>query len=82
MKGQGCAHCNRTGYRGRLGIFEMLRMNGPMRELTFKREATQTLRREARKTGMRILLEDGVGKAVKGITTLEEVLSTCHHEEG
>ena len=81
MRGRGCAHCNHTGFRGRLGIFEMMKMNSTIRELTFKREPTQTIRRQARLHGMRTLLEDGVYKALKGITTLEEVLSTCHHED-
>ncbi len=80
MRGRGCNHCNHTGYRGRLGIFEMLKMTGPMREMTFKREPTQTIRRMARLQGMRTLLEDGLNKSTKGVTTLEEVLSTCHHE--
>jgi type IV pilus assembly protein PilB len=80
MRGRGCNHCNHTGYRGRLGIFEMMRMTGAMREMTFKREPTQSIRRQARLLGMRTLLEDGLQKALKGITTLEEVLSTCHHE--
>jgi type IV pilus assembly protein PilB len=80
MRGRGCNHCNHTGYRGRLGIFEMLRMTGAMREMTFKREPTQTIRRQSRLGGMRTLLEDGLNKALKGITTLEEVLSSCHHE--
>ena len=48
--------------------------------MTFNREPTQAIRRQARLLGMRTLLEDGVDKAVKGITTLEEVLSICHHE--
>ena len=81
MRGTGCAYCNHTGYRGRKGIFEMLRMTSAMREMTFKREPTQNIRRQARLLGMRTLLEDGIIKALKGITTLEEVLSTCHHEE-
>jgi type IV pilus assembly protein PilB len=80
MRGRGCNHCNHTGYRGRLGIFEMLRMTAAMREMTFKREPTQNIRRQSRLLGMRTLLEDGLQKALKGITTLEEVLSTCHHE--
>jgi type IV pilus assembly protein PilB len=80
MRGRGCNHCNHTGYRGRLGIFEMMRMTGAMREMTFKREPTQNIRRQARLLGMRTLLEDGLQKALRGITTLEEVLSTCHHE--
>jgi type IV pilus assembly protein PilB len=81
MRGTGCAYCNHTGYRGRKGIFELLRMSSTMREMTFKREPTQSIRRQSRLMGMRTLLEDGVQKALKGITTLEEVLSTCHHED-
>ncbi len=80
MRGRGCTFCNHTGYRGRKGIFELLRMTSSMREMTFKREPTQTLRRHSRLNGMRTLLEDGLEKALKGITTLEEVLSTCHHD--
>jgi type IV pilus assembly protein PilB len=80
QRGRGCAHCNYTGYRGRKGIFEMLRMNSSIREMTFNREPTQSIRRQARLLGMRTLLEDAIAKAVAGITTLEEVLSTCHHE--
>jgi type IV pilus assembly protein PilB len=80
MRGRGCNHCHHTGYRGRLGIFELLRMNSAIREMTFNREPSQTIRRQSRLHGMRTLLEDGVNKALKGITTLEEVLSTCHHE--
>jgi type IV pilus assembly protein PilB len=78
MRGRGCNHCHHTGYRGRLGIFEMMRMNGNIREMTFAREPTQTIRRQARLTGMRTLLEDGVQKSLKGVTTLEEVLTSCH----
>jgi len=80
MRGRGCSHCHHTGYRGRKGIYEMLRMNSTIRDLTFAREPTQTIRRQARLHGMRTLLEDGVAKAVAGMTTLEEVLSTCHRE--
>ncbi len=80
MRGRGCNHCHHTGFRGRLGIFELLRMNSAIREMTFNREPSQTIRRQSRLHGMRTLLEDGVNKALKGITTLEEVLSTCHHE--
>jgi type II secretory ATPase GspE/PulE/Tfp pilus assembly ATPase PilB-like protein len=57
----------------------MMRMNNTIREMTFNREPAQAIRRQARLAGMRTLLEDGVGKAVSGLTTLEEVLSTCHH---
>ncbi len=80
QRGRGCAHCHHTGYRGRKGIFEMLRMNAGIREMTFNREPTQTIRRQARLLGMRTLLEDGIAKAVAGITTLDEVLSICQHD--
>ena len=80
LRGRGCNYCSQKGYRGRLGIFEMLKMTAAMRELTFNREPTQHIRRMARKGGMRTLLEDGIQKALKGITTLEEILSICHHE--
>src|SRR5205823_6464304 len=66
MRGRGCNHCRQSGYRGRLGIFELLRMNSQVRTMTFDQEPTQTIRREARKLGMRSLLEDGIGKALKG----------------
>ena len=80
MKGKGCSHCNKTGYRGRKGIFEMMSMTAAMREMTFKGESTQNIRRLARLQGMRTLFEDGMIKALKGMTTLEEVLSICQHE--
>jgi type IV pilus assembly protein PilB len=80
MRGRGCNHCHHTGYRGRSGIFELLKMTSGIREMTFNRAPTQEIRRQARVLGMRTLLEDAVGKALKGLTTLEEVLSICHHE--
>jgi type II secretory ATPase GspE/PulE/Tfp pilus assembly ATPase PilB-like protein len=55
-------------------------MNAGIREMTFNREPTQTIRRQSRLLGMRTLLEDGVAKAVGGITTLDEVLSICQHD--
>jgi type IV pilus assembly protein PilB len=78
MKGKGCNHCRQNGYRGRLGLYEMMRMNSQLRELTFAQAPAQEIRRKARAGGMRTLLEDGILKACKGVTTLEEVLSICH----
>ena len=80
MKGKGCTHCRQGGFRGRVAITELMRMNSQLRELTFALAPTQELRRKARAGGMRTLLEDGVQKSLKGITTVEEVLSTCHAE--
>ena len=48
QRGRGCSNCNHTGYRGRKGIYEMLRMNKAIREMTFNREPSQAIRRQAR----------------------------------
>lgn len=80
MKGRGCSHCRQGGYRGRQAIFELMRMTSALRELTFAQAPAQELRRKARDSGMRTLLVDGVSKALKGATTLEEVLSICHSD--
>jgi type IV pilus assembly protein PilB len=80
QRGRGCNHCNHCGYRGRIGIYEMMKLNSQIREMTFAQAPAQGIRKVARETGMRTLLEDGVMKAIKGSTTLEEVLSTCHAE--
>ena len=80
MKGRGCNHCRQNGFRGRQGIFEMMRMSSVIRELTFAQAPAQEIRRKARASGMKTLLEDGISKALRGMTTLDEVLSTCHSE--
>jgi type IV pilus assembly protein PilB len=74
MKGKGCSYCNKTGYRGRMGIFELMAMTSQVREMTFRGESTEAIRKVARKQGMRTLFEDGMLKALKGQTTLDEVL--------
>jgi len=73
-KGKGCAHCNNSGYRGRTGIFEMLVVSEPIRELINDRAPAVALREKAREEGMRVLREDGILKISRGITTLEEVV--------
>lgn len=72
-KGAGCSTCQNTGYRGRLGIFEMIEMDNKLRELAFKRAPTSDLRKAAKASGMRTLAEDGILKIFKGITTPEEI---------
>jgi type IV pilus assembly protein PilB len=72
-KGRGCNKCNNTGYKGRIGIFEILEMNNELRELAFARAPTVELRKAAKASGMRSLLDDGREKVFKGITTAEEV---------
>jgi type IV pilus assembly protein PilB len=77
FKGTGCANCGGTGFRGRLGIFELMLMSSKLRELTFTEATTSQIRRTAVTEGMKTLYVDGLQKACKGITTLEEVLSTA-----
>ena len=70
----GCDRCRGTGYRGRIGLFEIFRLNDEMHELVLKRESTRTLAETARKNGMRTLGQSGWEKVKAGHTTLEEVL--------
>jgi len=70
----GCDRCRGTGYRGRIGLFEIFRLNDEMHELVLKRESTRTLDECARKNGMRTLGQSGWEKVCNGHTTLEEVL--------
>lgn len=72
-RGKGCKRCHNTGFRGRLGIFEMLSMNHQLRELAFNRAPTSQVRKAAIASGMRTLVEDGKLKIIKGVTTVEEV---------
>jgi type IV pilus assembly protein PilB len=72
-KGAGCSACQGTGYKGRLGIFEMLEMNAEIRELAYKRATTSELKLAAKASGMRTLAEDGVLKVFKGVSTPEEI---------
>ena len=72
--GQGCEKCNDTGYRGRQGLFELLDMSNPIRDLIAQRAATVVLKQKAQELGMRTLREDGIRNIFDGITTIEEVL--------
>ncbi len=79
-KGTGCSHCQGTGYRGRLAIFEMVEMNSEIRELAFAKAPTTELRKAAQASGMRTLRDDGKIKLFKGITTAEEVVRITQTE--
>ncbi len=70
----GCDHCRGTGYRGRVGLFEILRPNEEMHDLIVQRESTRTIECSAVKHGMRTLAESGWAKIRQGQTTLEELL--------
>ena len=80
--GKGCADCSFTGYRGRLGIYEIFQIDDQVRNLIFEQVSSTELRIKARELGMRTLREDGVRKVVAGITTLEEVLRVTMGDNG
>ncbi len=73
-QGKGCTDCNYTGYRGRIGIFELMTISDSIKELILNREPTSLIRRQARKEGMKTMREDGWEKIVRGITTFEEII--------
>ena len=72
-QGRGCPECSHTGYRGRIGLFEIFVINDMVRHLIFERVSAAVLRSKARELGMRTLREDGLRKVIAGQTTLEEV---------
>jgi type IV pilus assembly protein PilB len=72
--GPGCGFCSQTGYKGRLGLFEVARITRTMRELIVARASESAMREEAVAGGMRSMRSDGLAKALAGRTTLEEVL--------
>lgn len=73
-RGRGCKRCAQTGFKGRVGIYELLIIDDKIRELILSHASSHIIRNQARKTGMRTLREDGWDKVRTGITTIEEVL--------
>ena len=72
--GKGCKICNATGYKGRKGVFEYLRMSNPIRDMINSREPTLVIREKARELGMRTMREDAIRNVLDGYTTVDEVL--------
>jgi type II secretory ATPase GspE/PulE/Tfp pilus assembly ATPase PilB-like protein len=72
--GKGCRLCHQSGYRGRGGIFEVLPMSAAIRDAVLARRPTEDLHEVAESQGMESLRQDGLNKALRGDTTLEEVL--------
>jgi len=79
--GKGCAQCDQLGYKGRIAIHEVLEITDEIRELISSRGSEQAIRKAARRTGMRTLFEDGLEKAARGLTTLDEVLRITSREQ-
>ena len=73
-RGQGCKVCANTGYHGRIGVFEVLRINNEIKNLIIKKAANHEILDTAKTNGMTTILEDGLDKVVNGITTLSEII--------
>jgi general secretion pathway protein E len=73
-RGCGCERCGGTGYRGRLAVLELLVLSDIVRQLILRRATVQEIHRAATAEGMRSMYEDGLRKALLGLTSIEEVL--------
>jgi general secretion pathway protein E/type IV pilus assembly protein PilB len=73
-RGKGCTDCNKTGCKGRFGIFEVFVIQDEARKLIYEKVPSNVLRVKAREMGMRTLREDGVRKVLAGLTTVDEVV--------
>jgi len=82
LKGRGCDNCGHTGYKGRMGIYEIFMVTEELQNLIFDNRPSNEIRDAARKSGMRTLREDGLRKASSGQTTLEEVIRITATDEG
>jgi type IV pilus assembly protein PilB len=73
-KGKGCSLCNNTGYKGRVGLYEVMPMKEEIKELLLSRASTSEIKKEAIRLGMKTLRQSGIAKIKEGVTTIEEVL--------
>ncbi len=71
---KGCAACSQTGFKGRIAVFEILAMTKKLEEIILKESSESVIREEARRQGMITMTQDGILKALNGVTTIEEVL--------
>ena len=79
-RGAGCVECRGTGYRGRTGVYELLRMTEDLRSLTLRKTPGHEIRQRALTAGMASLRQDGWQKCCEGLTTVEEVLRVTHED--
>ncbi|MCD6115085.1 type II/IV secretion system protein [bacterium] len=79
-KGEGCIECGHTGYSGRIGIFEVLRMTKNLEKIILTQPTEEKIRKEAKKQGMITMRQDGIIKALKGLTTIEEVIRVTEEQ--
>jgi len=73
-KGKGCEDCHDTGYKGRIGLYELMVLSEDIRQGIVSKASAGELAKRAKAEGMQTLCEDGFGKVLQGITTIEEVL--------
>jgi type II secretory ATPase GspE/PulE/Tfp pilus assembly ATPase PilB-like protein len=70
---KGCPRCNQTGYKGRIGIYQLLAMTEELASLAASKASREEIERAALTTGMRTLWDDGVAKIAAGLTSIEEL---------
>ena len=73
-RGKGCTECSNTGYKGRIGLFEVLKISEDLRKLIFDKSSIQKLLEQAKKDNFNLMVEDGLEKVAAGQTTIEEVV--------
>ena len=81
FKGTGCGNCRETGYRGRIGVHELLIINDRVKNVIMTNSDSQAIKQKAVVEGMKTLKMDGTDKALKGFTTAEEVLTVTYEDE-
>jgi len=74
FRGKGCNNCKDTGYKGRVGIFELLIINEEIRKMIIARASNDVIKKKAVEMGMKTLSDDGLEKVSKGITTIDEII--------
>jgi type IV pilus assembly protein PilB len=79
-KGVGCDKCRKTGYSGRLGVYELLVMDDSLRDMVTRNPDVVQLRKLCRESGLVTLREDGMQKVMKGLTTVDEILRVTENE--
>ena len=78
MMGTGCNRCGDTGFKGRVGIFELMLVSDGIRSLVLREAPAHEIASMARAEGMRTLMDDGLAKALSGETTADEILRVIH----
>ncbi len=81
MRGKGCATCQKSGYKGRLGVCEMMMLTGKIREMIFENKSAVEIRKVAIEQGMRTIYSDAIRKVLNGTTTLEEIYRVAKRSE-